>query len=110
MRKLVFICVMLLTNTVYADSRVCGQPERDADGKIKRSAQVLREFQKLYPCPSTGKRYGSCPGWAKDHVIPLASCGCDSIENLQWLPTVIKSCNDDHCKDRGERKIYRCNT
>jgi hypothetical protein len=90
------------------DSRVCGVEniKRSEEGVIIRSASVLRNFQKLHPCPSTGKITGSCPGWAIDHVIPLACGGCDSIENLQWMKNTIKSCAGTECKDRWERKIY----
>lgn len=68
------------------DPRYCGQPARDTDGRISRSTQVLAEFQRLHPCPSTGKTFGICPGWSKDHIIPLVCGGCDAVGNLQWPP------------------------
>lgn len=88
------------------DPRYCGEPERTADGRIKRDRAVLRAFATVFPCPSTMEARPSCPGWAIDHVIPLASGGCDSVINLQWLPDSIKSCPDDHCKDRWERTYH----
>ena len=88
------------------ETRYCGPPKRDADGIILRSALVLRSFQNLHPCPSTGLRTGACPGWAKNHTVPLACGGCDSVSNLQWLPVDIKACAGAHCVDRFERKIY----
>lgn len=88
------------------DPRYCGQPARDADGRISRSTQVLAEFQRLHPCPSTGKTFGSCPGWSKDHVIPLVCGGCDAVGNLQWLPHEIKSASGTLPKDRWERRVY----
>jgi hypothetical protein len=51
----------------------------------QRSRAVTRAFQRAHPCPSTGRRSGACPGWVKDHVIPLACGGPDSPANLQWL-------------------------
>jgi hypothetical protein len=42
--------------------------------KEYRSREVTREFQREHPCPSTGKASGGCPGYRKDHIIPLA-CG-----------------------------------
>ena len=90
----------------FEDPRFCGEPKRDSSGKIERSMTVLREFQKLHPCPSTGLEKGKCPGWAIDHVIPLACGGCDTINNLQWMKNSIKSCAGTECKDRWERKIY----
>ena len=87
------------------DPRYCGEPARNIDGRIKRSRAVLREFAKVFPCPETLEALPSCPGWAIDHVIPLAVGGCDAAINLQWLPDTIKSCSDADCKDRWER-IY----
>ena len=42
----------------FAEVRYCGKPERSASGQIVRSQSVLRYFQRLYPCPSTGKTSG----------------------------------------------------
>lgn len=50
-----------------------------------RSRALLREFQRLNPCPSTGERRGACPGWQIDHQQPLCAGGPDAIANLQWL-------------------------
>lgn len=88
------------------DPRYCGEPARDAKGKIKRSQKVLRDFAKVFPCPATLKPVPSCKGWAIDHVGPLAAGFCDSQINLQWLPLSIKSCARPDCKDRFERKYH----
>ncbi len=88
------------------DARYCGPPKRDEDGVIVRSRAVLREFQRIYACPSTGRYTGACPGWYRDHVVPLVCGGCDAIENLQWLPAEIKTCRGLTCKDRFERVVY----
>lgn len=77
---------------------------RNADGSIKRSAKVVAEFQKIHPCPSTGLTTESCPGWWRDHVVPLACRGKDSVSNLQWLDTTTKG-----LKDLFERFIYSNN-
>lgn len=91
------------------ETRYCtAVPHRDADGSISRRADVLRSFRNRYPCPSTGQQRGACPGWAIDHVIPLACGGCDAVSNLQWLPVEIKRCRGELCKDRWERTIYEC--
>lgn len=89
------------------ETRYCTvTPHRDADGSISRRADVLRAFRDLYPCPATGEKRGACPGWNIDHVIPLAVGGCDAVSNLQWLPTAIKRCAGEACKDRWERWVY----
>lgn len=89
------------------ETRYCTiTPARDADGSISRRADVLRAFRDLYPCPETGETRGACPGWNIDHVIPLAVGGCDAVSNLQWLPTAIKRCAGQACKDRWERLVY----
>lgn len=113
MHKLVGFLLTVLAAGVLAagpgaliETRYCGAPERKADGTIKRSAAVLRAFQQVHPCPSTGSTRGACPGWAMNHVIPLACGGCDSVSNLDWMPHTIKACSGEHCRDRYERQIY----
>lgn len=105
--------VMIVSCTPWAqaaatlsDPRFCGTPLRDARGDIVRSSKVLSDFQKIHPCPGTGLPKGACKGWAKDHVIPLACGGCDTVGNLQWLPDDQKSAPGPHNKDHFERKIY----
>lgn len=90
----------------HEEVRYCGAPARDANGKIVRSQAVLRAFQRVYPCPSTGLKTGACPGWAINHTIPLACGGCDSLANLDWMPDRIKSCAEPWCRDRWERQVY----
>lgn len=99
---------MILNSSAFAaDVRYCGYVSRTIDGSIKRSTTTIRRFQALYPCPSTGKITGACQGWSKDHIVPLVCGGCDTVENMQWLPNTIKSCSDDHCKDRFEQTVYK---
>jgi len=112
MRFILLIFTILSTYIVTAapltlkdDARYCGFVPRASDGTIKRSTTVLAQFQQMHPCPSTGLTTGSCPQWSMDHVIPLSTGGCDAVINVQWLPLKIKSCKDDWCKDRWERKI-----
>ena len=88
------------------ETRICGEPLRDSNGVIKRSSAVLTAYRKVHPCPVTGKSSGTCPGWAINHVIPLAKGGCDSVSNLQWLPDQVKNCSKDSCIDRWERLYY----
>lgn len=94
----------------YEETRICGEPNRLADGTIARDPSVTYHFKRQHPCPSTGKTTGACPGWSMDHVIPLACGGCDSVSNMQWLPNAIKS-GKYPSKDRWERQInsgYSC--
>jgi hypothetical protein len=114
MIKLLAAALILLSSGVLAqvppdplkELRYCGAPARNADGSIKRRTAVLTAFQRTHPCPSTGLTDKACPGWAMDHVVPLACGGCDAVWNLQWLPNSLKSCAGTVCKDRFERKIY----
>ena len=104
-----FALLLLAALPVRADplveTRYCGAPVRLADGTIRRRADVLAAFQRLHPCPSTGLRTGACPGWQKNHGLPLACGGCDAVSNISWIPVSIKTCADPHCVDRYERKI-----
>jgi hypothetical protein len=53
--------------------------------KTERDPSVPRQFQRENPCPVTGKRSGPCPGYQRDHIVPLACGGPDSVSNMQWL-------------------------
>lgn len=57
---------------------------------------------KISPCPSTGKRSGSCPGFVVDHVHPLCAGGADHPSNMQW-----QTKNDSYKKDADERRLCR---
>jgi len=88
------------------DYRFTGVVIRDSDGNTKRSVKVLNAFKKIWACPSTQQHSGACPGWALDHVIPLACGGADTVWNLQWLPDEIKSERGEFSKDHFERRVY----
>lgn len=110
-KLLLLLCLTILpTSAAWSnpllETRYCGEPKRDTNGNIIRRADVLRAFQQIHPCPSTGLTTGACPRWSKDHVLPLSVGGCDSVSNTQWLPNLIKTCAGSLCKDRFERKIY----
>ena len=88
------------------ETRYCGEPARDANGKIIRSSTVTRHFKLEHPCPVTGLPTGPCPGWQMDHIIPLVCGGCDEVSNLQWLPVEIKTAAGTLAKDRWEQRVY----
>lgn len=56
-------------------------------GVCARDRNVPAAFQRENPCPSTGKTTGACPGWERDHIVPLCRGGADTVANLQWLST-----------------------
>jgi hypothetical protein len=57
---------------------------RDSRGRIKRSTAAKDEFKREKPCPATGRRSGSCPGYVIDHVVALKRHGADAPSNMQW--------------------------
>lgn len=73
---------------------------RDSNGKIKRSASVIKQFRKLNPCPGTGQTTGRCKGYVVDHIHPLCHCGDDKLYNLQW-----QTIGDAKAKDKLERAM-----
>ena len=99
--------ILAFAQTPNQDPRYCGPPARTGTGHIKRSSAARAMFAAWHPCPAASAPTGPCPGWAVDHVIPLACGGCDAPTNMQWLPLSIKSCAGDQCKDRWERRVYR---
>jgi hypothetical protein len=75
-------------------SRAATGVQRDAKGKIERSAQAKANFKKDHPCPSTGKSSGACPGYVIDHRQALKRGGKDAPENMQWQTTAAAKAKD----------------
>jgi hypothetical protein len=73
-----------------------------AAAREHRSREVTREFQRQHPCPSTGQTSGACPGYWRDHVVPLACGGADAVSNMQW-----QTIADAKAKDAWERRACR---
>jgi hypothetical protein len=73
---------------------------RDSDGKIRRSASVIRQFKASNPCPATGKIEKRCKGYVVDHIHPLCHCGDDKLYNLQW-----QTIADAKAKDKLEKAM-----
>ncbi len=105
---LVWLLLVVVGSVALAgtDPRYCGAPTRSASGEIVRSAAAVSAFKREHPCPATGKSTGACPGWQVDHVIPLVCGGCDTLTNMQWLPTAIKAGAGTLPKDRWEQRVY----
>jgi hypothetical protein len=72
-------------------------PAADAGGS--RSGAMRAAFVRANPCPETGQRRGSCPGWVVDHVIALECGGADHPSNMQWQTVA-----DARAKDKWERR------
>jgi hypothetical protein len=70
-----------------------------ADHAHARDRKVAQEFERLNPCPSTGRTHGACPGYVRDHVIPLCKGGPDSVTNMQWQTVA-----EGKAKDKWECK------
>lgn len=104
MIKIISILLLLLTypvqaNSIYADSRFCGEPKRNDSGEIIRSAAVKNQFKKMYPLPAALDPRD----YHINHIIPLVCGGCDNVNNLMWMHRDAKACADDYCQDRHER-------
>ena len=84
--------VILATAAGDADRRTAPRSEprdqaraqRSLSAPAQRSAFARREFQRLHPCPATGKPTGACAGYVVDHIIPLKRGGLDTPSNMQW--------------------------
>mgnify|MGYP003353428187 FL=1 len=78
-----------------------------------RSKSVVAEFKSTHPCPEycavfikdngTYKLWKKCGRCNVDHICPLACCGKDTVDNMQWLTVeanLKKGARDcaKHCK------------
>ena len=70
-----------------------------ASAREHRSAAVKHEFQLTHPCPATGLTSGACPGYIKDHIVPLVCGGPDAPSNMQW-----QTIRDAKANDKWETK------
>ena len=87
---------VLLTSVLLA---VCIAQPVSASAREHRSTAVKREFQLTHPCPATGLTSGLCPGYVKDHIVPLACGGPDAPSNMQW-----QTIREARAKDKWEAK------
>ena len=71
----------------------CASCNRDAHGRIQRSAEAKDAFKR-----ETGYPHGR-PGYVIDHITPLACGGADAPSNMQW-----QTIEAAKAKDRVERK------
>ena len=79
------------------ETRYCGAPKRDANGRIIRRSAVITAYKKIHPCPSTGLYgAGACPDYSLNHPIPLACGGCDSVSNLMYMRNDAKKIVDGY--------------
>ena len=66
---------------------------RDSHGRIKRSSEEKKKFER-----ETGYPHGR-PGYVVDHLIPLSEGGRDDPSNMQW-----QTKEEAKAKDRTEGK------
>lgn len=93
--------------SIYADCRYVAQPVRDANGEYIRSSLVKKHFVLIHACPSTGSHNykDPCPGWAINHMAPLACGGIDAVWNMWWVAYDVKHTVGPHALDSVELKI-----
>lgn len=78
-------CVLAPVGILLA---LCGSARAACeDGRCReypRDPAVTRAFTLAVPCPATGETGHRCPGYIRDHFIPLCAGGPDAVENLWW--------------------------
>ena len=55
------------------------------DGRCREyppDLDVTRAFTLAVPCPTAGETGRSCPGFIRDHFVPLCAGGADAVVNL----------------------------
>ena len=82
------------------DVELVGVQDGDAGLVARRAAEVGN--LPTFTDPATNQTTGPCPGYIKDHIVPLACGGPDSVANLQWQ-TIAEA----KAKDKWERMDCR---
>jgi hypothetical protein len=88
--------IAILLSLLLAAPVPCPQPHR--------SRGAVAKFRRLHPCPG-GPDKGSktrCKGYVVDHICPLACCGIDAVQNMQY-----QSIAAGKAKDRWELQCTR---
>lgn len=74
-----------------------------------RSAAQVLAFKRANPCPSTGARRGSCPGYIVDHHIALCVGGPDQASNMRWQTIAAARAKDRwECRPGWQEQLRRC--
>lgn len=61
-----------------------------------RDPAVTRSFTRTVPCPATGEVGHRCPGFIRDHLIPLCAGGVDAASNIWWEDAARAAEKDQH--------------
>jgi hypothetical protein len=71
--------------------RVYGAPIQGpiVTSQASRTSRAKSDFQRLKPCPSTGKATGTCPGYSIAYKKSLKSGGANTAGNMEWKATQV---------------------
>jgi len=74
-----------------SNQRVYGAPIQGpiVTSTASRTQRARSEFQRVKPCPSTGKASGACPGYSIAYKKSLKSGGANTAGNMEWKPTQV---------------------
>lgn len=74
-----------------SNQRVYGAPIQGpiVTSAASRTQRARSEFQRVKPCPSTGKTGGTCPGYSIAYKKSLKSGGANTAGNMEWKPTKV---------------------
>lgn len=74
-----------------------------------RSKSEIAAFKREQPCPATGQRRGSCPGYVIDHHVALCVGGKDRPENMRWMTAEAAKRKDRwECRPGWQQHMAAC--
>jgi len=104
------VLVAAMTPLLLAALLAWSPPCRGDGHNRHRSTSAKKEFRRAHPCPG-GPDKGStrkCRGYVIDHICPLACCGLDAPQNMQYQTKAESKAKDKwETTQRGCEKLCR---
>ena len=84
-RQIPYIITIGIVRVTFPAASIAAPPDAmmTSTGRPTSSSARRGRAVKSSPCPATGHASGACPGYIKDHIVPLVCGGRDAVSSMQ---------------------------